>query len=128
MKREIIAFRAFLVFLGASILATSGLWLYEKNEASTFQEYALAKEREYDEHMKGCEKEVREKNAPNCAAAQHAQVMRDMWRDSRNRHSENAENYLLMLLILPASFVLCFYAGRWILTGQLRPFWLLNDD
>jgi hypothetical protein len=67
-------------------------------------------------------------NSQACSQADRYVEVRNRWTEVGARHREDARNYLLMLVLLPLSVALCFYGGRWIFTGRLRPFWLLHDD
>lgn len=130
MKREVVAFRAFLVLLGACILVPFGLWINELRETSYWEGRAAADELTIKTRQDNCDKAVSRgfRGSADCGQI-------PIWQESRNRnyasayqHRGDARDYLLTLFFLPLSLALCFYAGRWILTGRLRPFWLLHDD
>jgi hypothetical protein len=130
MKRQVVAFRAFLVLLGACILVTSGLWFHEEYEASLLDESAKEDDLEFRGHQHNCEKAISDgaTGSLSCEAAERHHESRDRKNIDAIYRRADAHNYLLTLIFLPLALALCFYAGRWILTGRLRPFWLLHDD
>ncbi len=38
-----------------------------------------------------------------------------------------ADRLAMLAWVVPLGFVLAFYAGRWAVTGRIRPFWPLKD-
>jgi hypothetical protein len=129
MKRQVVAFRAFLVLLGACILVTLGLWLNAEYDVSLLEKAGAEANLEFREQQDYCDKAHSEgQGSASCPEAQRQKERRDRNNIDAIYRGADASNYLLMLIVLPFSLTLCFYAGRWIFTGRLRPFWLLHDD
>lgn len=123
-KSHEVAFRLFLVMLLVSVVVPISGWAFETWHQLAASRQAAEASKTWDHFRQSCE-EVRSVvgNGGVCAQTETARVSAERFRQIEDEHAERAAVFRNVLLLVPGLLVLCFYTGRWVFTGKLRPFW-----
>lgn len=128
-------FRALLLTSGAVVIASvcaavlASQWLGGRAQEEMLQ-------RRIDAHARGCHYQRSDDpliDWANLSGSEDydclSQVRLESVKSDRAERKRNAKRLLLRALLVstggPLSFALVFYALRWIVTGRVRPLWLL---
>jgi hypothetical protein len=124
---QAIAFRLFLVVLLACTIVPLTMLAAESLDQAHAASAAKERQESWTYFYESCEKaKAIVGDGGVCAQARQASEDAELLLRLEGQHSAKAELLFRVVLFLPPLVVLCFYTGRWAITGRLRPLWSLR--
>jgi hypothetical protein len=119
VNRELVAFRVVLLVAGAALLSCGPYAGYSYYKSRDWQQSVT----EWYDRMNGFYAECEKKRDDSCEMAKMANQNFDEFVEARNEASDDAVLFGALTWLVPLSAFFLFFAGRWAITGRIRPLW-----